>query len=433
MIHKYLPRNILCAFALFASMSSTAQMRIAVLSDIHVMNPQLVKNDGTAWGKAIAKERKLLDYSHEAFDTMVEKYLADKPDMLLITGDLTKDGELASHKYVVAGLDKLRQAGINVYVIPGNHDLGTANALVYNGETTTKAEVVDATSFENLYRLYGYDSTSTRETSTLTYACEPIQGLKLIGIDSGKNGILSSTTVDWVCQQAQQARDEGKRIIAMMHHPLFPHVNGANLLSLSFSIKDYEHIRNRFVDAGIRLILTGHVHVSDIAKDYNATISDSIYDVNTGSTISYPCDYREMSLSQDFSQLTIKTGHITSLPSDNDYMNTAKTRFQDFVINYASTFINNDIYAKILAAMATIHAEGNENFSTDAQSYLNLYEMGKSMIQSNSTILTKLQSRGLTWEDAETALYSMLKDISSYGIEEREDQTNDLELTINLR
>lgn len=433
MIYRYLLRNILCAFTLFVSMPSTAQTRIAVLSDTHVMNPQLVKNNGTAWEKALAKERKLLDYSHEAFDAMVEKYLADKPDILLITGDLTKDGELASHEYVVAGLDKLRQVGINVYVIPGNHDLGTTNALIYDGETTNKAEVVGPMSFENLYRHYGYNKTSTRETSTLTYACEPIPGLKLIGIDSGKDGILSNTTVDWVCQQAKQARNEGKQVIAMMHHPLFPHVNGASILSVSYSIKDYENIRNRFVDAGIRLILTGHIHVSDIAKDYNATISDSIYDVNTGSTISYPCDYREMSLSADFSQLTIKTGHITSLPSDNDYMNTAKTRYQDFVINYASSFVNNDIYAKILAAMATIHAEGNENNSDDAQSYLNLYDMGKSMILSNSTLQTKLQSRGLTWKDAETALYSMLKDISSYGIEGREDQTNDLELTIDLR
>ena len=82
--------------------------------------------------------------------------------------------------------------------------------------------------------------------------------------------------------------------------------------------------------------------------------------------------------------------------------------------------------------MAILHANGNENLSTDAQSYLSMYGMVKSSLQSNSTLTNKLQSRGLTWEDAENALNSMLKDISSYGVEGREDQTNDLELIINL-
>ena len=432
MLYQKSFKNIVCAVLLAIASSALAQTRIAVLSDIHVMGPQLVVSDGTAWQNALAKERKLLDYSQEIFDVMVEKYLSDKPDMVLITGDLTKDGELASHEYVVAGLDRLRQAGIDVYVIPGNHDLGTANALFFDADNTTKAEVADAAAFESMYRHYGYGTSSVRETSTLTYACEPITGLVLIGIDSGKSGILSETTLAWVCQQAQQAHNEGKQVIAMMHHPLFPHVNGMEKLSSSYHVKGYEDVRNRLVDAGIRIILTGHVHISDIAKDYNATLNDSIYDVNTGSTISYPCDYREMTLSADLSQLSIQTGHITSLPSDNDFTNTAKTRFQDFVKKYASSYTSNDMYAQILAAMAILHANGNENLSTDAQSYLSMYGMVKSSLQSNSTLTNKLQSRGLTWEDAENALNSMLKDISSYGVEGREDQTNDLELIINL-
>ena len=118
---------------------------------------------------------------------------------------------------------------------------------------------------------------------------------------------------------------------------MFPHVNGMEKLSSSYHVKGYENVRNRLVDAGIRIILTGHVHISDIAKDYNLTLTDSIYDVNSGSTISYPCDYRELTLSEDRSQLSIQTGHITSLPSDSDFMNTAKIRFQDFVKNYASS------------------------------------------------------------------------------------------------
>lgn len=408
------------------------QTKIAVLSDIHVMSPDLVVNDGSAWQNAIDGERKLLDYSAEIYDYLIEKYLEEKPDMLLITGDLTKDGELASHRYVLEGLEKLRKAGIAIYVIPGNHDLGTSNAYVFDGDDRRKAEVIDATTFEEMYHYYGYDSMSKRESTTLTYACEPLDGLLLIGIDSGNGGFLSDITLDWVCQQATQARASGKQVIAMMHHSLFPHVTGMEHLLGSYHVKDHENVRNRLADAGVRVLLTGHVHFSDIAKDYNANLTDSIYDVNTGSPISYPCDYREMTLSQDLSQLTINTGHITTLPSNADFKNTAKSKLQEFTRRYASSMFGNELFGVILTSMIVIHAEGNENSSTNAKSLLSLYKTGSSILKSNSSLTTKLASRGMTWDDVEVTLNSMLKDLSHYGEEEREDQTDDLNLTINL-
>ena len=93
---------------------------------------------------------------------------------------------------------------------------------------------------------------------------------------------------------------------------------------------------------------------------------------------------------------------------------------------------SNELFVNILTSMIIVHAEGNENRSIDAKSLINLYEFGSSTLKSNASITAKLKARGLTWEDAETTLYSMLKDISSYGIEGRENQTNDLQLTIKM-
>lgn len=424
--------NILCLIALGAAIPSYAQTKIAVLSDIHVMAPELVVNDGTAWQNALGGERKLLDYSAEIYDVLIEKYLADKPDMLLITGDLTKDGELASHQYVLAGLDKLRKAGIAVYVIPGNHDRGTSNAYIFDGDERSKAEVADATAFESMYHDYGYNSASIRESTSLTYACEPVNGLVLIGIDSGNDGSLTDATLNWVCQQAKKARSKGKQVLAMMHHPLFPHVNNLDRFLGSYRVNDYEEVKDRLTDAGIHVILTGHVHISDIAKDYNTALTDSIYDVNTGCTISYPCDYRELTLSKDMRRLTVNTGHVASLPSDEDFSNTAKTRLQTFAKKYASSMFGNELFVNILTNMIIIHAEGNENRSIDAKSLINMYKLGSSTLKSNSSITAKLSSRGMTWDDAEATLYSMLKDLSWYSVEGHENQTNDLKLTINL-
>ena len=136
---------LLCG--LLAPLFATAQTRIAVLTDTHVMAPELLVSDGTAWQSYLASDRKLVDYSQQLFDLVTDRIKNEiRPDLLLITGDLSKDGEIASHNYVAGKLASLKAAGIPSLVIPGNHDLGTSNAKVYNGDNATNAEVATASS-----------------------------------------------------------------------------------------------------------------------------------------------------------------------------------------------------------------------------------------------------------------------------------------------
>ena len=110
-----------------------AQTKVVVLSDTHVMAPDLLVNDGTAWQNYLAADRKMVDNSKVLFDNMIEKIKTDiKPDLVFITGDLTKDGEQLSHLYVKGKLDELKNAGIQTLVIPGNHDRGTNGNAVRN-------------------------------------------------------------------------------------------------------------------------------------------------------------------------------------------------------------------------------------------------------------------------------------------------------------
>ena len=95
--------------ALICATPAAAQ-KIAVLTDIHVIGPNLIEEDGTAWQNALASDRKLLDYSRAIFDQLIDRFKADDmPDILLITGDLTKDGEYDSHVYVESRLRELKK------------------------------------------------------------------------------------------------------------------------------------------------------------------------------------------------------------------------------------------------------------------------------------------------------------------------------------
>ena len=109
---------------IWCGVGAQTQKKIVVLSDPHVMAPSLLVSEGTAWTNYLNRERKMVDNSQQLYDEMMTRIMTTSPDLVLITGDLTKDGEQVSHEYVISKLDKLRASGIQVLVIPGNHDRG---------------------------------------------------------------------------------------------------------------------------------------------------------------------------------------------------------------------------------------------------------------------------------------------------------------------
>ena len=512
------------------------QIKVVVLSDTHVMASELLINDGDAWQSYLAADRKMVDNSKALFDEMVSKIKTNiKPDFVFITGDLTKDGEKLSHQYVKGKLDELKIAGIQTLVIPGNHDRGAnANAVYYDGATTTPAEVADDDYFATTYADYGYGALSEREATSLTYACEPINGLVVIGMDSGTDGQLSSTTLEWVRNKAQAATAAGKQVVAMMHHPLVPHFYGCDKFVETSVVANYETVRNNLADAGIKVVFTGHFHTSDVAKDWNAGLTQEIYDVNTGSLISYPCDYREVTLSNNLSELSIITGHMADvLPKQikvtdgthsvtfelnetsaaqslygmlpitrevQNYSTNEKIFYPETAISYGSDCIEDDCPAGTLALFSpwgnvvmyygaaskytglyvlghavegedqiceltgnitvtqvglakerlrtavknTISAKGSVYSSmapTAAEAFI-IHAEGDEAGNANSpTVLTQLVSAAnmgamIIGADKAQALkdmaYSMLQDKSQYGVSGRENQTDDLSLTIDM-
>ena len=69
---KRLPNIRLMASLLFAltALSLHAQKKIYVLSDLHVMAPELLVSDGDAWQKYLADDRKMVDQSQPIFDAL---------------------------------------------------------------------------------------------------------------------------------------------------------------------------------------------------------------------------------------------------------------------------------------------------------------------------------------------------------------------------
>ena len=102
---------------LCSTMLTRADKKICLLADTHVLSPMLtVDPDELANGKTMQ------ELSVPIFDQLIRKVINDRPDAFLICGDLTRDGEPESHEYVVNKLTEVKDEGIPVFVIPGNHD-----------------------------------------------------------------------------------------------------------------------------------------------------------------------------------------------------------------------------------------------------------------------------------------------------------------------
>jgi hypothetical protein len=97
-------------------------VRFLVFSDLHHLSSDLW-TDSPAFRRWLAtNDGKVLARSAELLDAIVEQVMAEtrrEPlDFVVITGDLTANGELESHLDVAVAAATIRAAGVPVYVIP---------------------------------------------------------------------------------------------------------------------------------------------------------------------------------------------------------------------------------------------------------------------------------------------------------------------------
>ena len=303
--------SIAIALLMTATCQAAAKARIIVFSDCHTMAPALVTKQGTALAGLTKSDTRLTAQSATILQSMVAKALALKPQVVLVTGDLTKDGELLSHRYVVKELDKLTAAGIHVLVVPGNHDISNPGAVTFDGSATHPAATITRQQWLSIYKSMGYDpATSALDTASLSYAAEPVPGLVMLGIDTNRDeenqlksrgdtantyhnaGRIKASTLHWLADRARQARAQGKQVIAFAHHHVAEHFDSERRLLKNYVISNAQAAIDTLTSAGVHAIFTGHLHVTDAARAWNSQGTDSLTELATGSLVTYPLNYR---------------------------------------------------------------------------------------------------------------------------------------------
>jgi 3',5'-cyclic AMP phosphodiesterase CpdA len=315
------------------STNSGQPVSFAVLSDIHILDAGALGDSGPAFAAYVAGDRKMLAQGEETLDVALADIVSHRPSFVLISGDLTKDGEQVDHLVVAGKLATLLSAGIAVYVIPGNHDINNPDAVSYlsAGTTGTPVPSITPTQFQTIYGPYGYNNALYKDPNSLSYIAEPAPGLWLFAIDSAEyanniangspttGGQISQATLTWILGYLAKAKTLGKVVIGMEHHPIMEHFQGMEQFFPDYILTGYQQVGQTLAAAGLNLLFTGHFHANDVAR---TTYADGsiLTDCSTGSTVTAPCPYRFVTANLATRTFNITTSTVASIP---DYPTTA--------------------------------------------------------------------------------------------------------------
>ena len=282
--------------------------RFAVVSDLHIALPH------TIWDRP--SRFHLVEVSIPALEIVLEHLKQLELDFLLLPGDLTQHGEPDNHAWLQERLSKLP---FPVYVVPGNHDI--PNAVV-------DERSIASADFPYYYRKFGYSN-----PEKLYYTCEVLPGVRLIGLNSNffdehgqQVGRLDDTQLAWL--RKVLSKTKGDLVMVMVHHNVVEHLpdQSCNQLGRRYMLENTAQLLQLLCEFEVQLVFTGHLHVQDIAY------SKGVYDITTGSLVSYPHPYRVCEFHQDSqgrNWLQILSHRIESVPSWPELQQTSRQWMSD--------------------------------------------------------------------------------------------------------
>jgi 3',5'-cyclic AMP phosphodiesterase CpdA len=293
--------------------------RFAIISDPHIALPHTIAHTPHRFH--------LVEVSIPAIEQILRSLETQRLDFLLLPGDLTQHGERENHEWLV---NRLNQLPFPAYVVPGNHDIITRDG----GDHT-----ISLTEFPQLYRDFGYGSDRPY------YHQEILPNVHLIGLNSiafdetGQqlfSGFVDAEQLDWLSATLEQLRDDW--VMVTLHHNVLEHLPGQarHPMGQRYITQNRDELIRRLHEGQVNLLFTGHLHVQDIAQE------DDLWEITTGSLVSYPHPYRLLTLTPQSSgqwQLTVESHRVQAVPDWPDLQVTSRQWMRDRSQNFMVRFL----------------------------------------------------------------------------------------------
>lgn len=299
---------------------------------------------------------KLLNYTDEIIDAFILDISIRKPDILIIPGDLTCNGERESHIEMANKLKSIEDLNIPVFVIPGNHDIDNPWARNYHGAEMTKIESITEDEFLDLYGPFGYEEAIYKDDNSLSYLAAPAKDIWLLMLDTSRydrnnvrsspdmGGEISSKTIEWISECSNLAKENNAEIMAVMHHSLLNH---SDVVNKNYTIDNSQEVLETLLECDIQVALSAHIHLQDI-KSYNVN-EKFIYDIATSCLIAYPNQYGilEFSPNNGYKYYTDRI-NIDRFVKENDITDMNLINFKDYTRDFFETRSYDKYYDSLL-------------------------------------------------------------------------------------
>jgi len=301
------------------------EAKICVVSDLHYFAPSLLDTNSPAFQADLAKDRKMIAESHDIMEATIAAILAEKPDVLLVSGDLTKDGETICHEALSNYFAQVAAAGTKVVVCPGNHDINNLHAVAYNSTGSEAVASITPEGFAANYVGCGYGDALSRDPASLSFVAETVSNLWILSVDSAlyipnqtTPGHVKTETLSWISGVLADAAASNKTVLAMMHHGVVPHFAYQPVFFPQYLVDNRDEVLEALVGGEMGVVFTGHYHANDVVAQTSTNGVDTLFDVETGSTLTWPCPYRVIFLTAD-GVLNISTKHIEEVAGFDDF------------------------------------------------------------------------------------------------------------------
>lgn len=274
--------------------------KFAVVSDPHISWPEEDVKDGFKLGK---KSIPLLE------NTVAELNKIPDLDFVLVPGDLTQDAEPFNVDELRRILDELK---VPYYVILGNHDVSpVAKPRKFPGPPPLRG----VSKYEFVFAFQGHGFKGPKSY----YSLDPLPGLHLVGLDTSKigtwGGTVSPVQLRWL--EDDLALNQDKFIIVQAHHNL-THWHKDELTDYkdygNFLVDNAEEVRKIFENYGVKLVFSGHRHISTRYKEING-----VYYFVFPSTCTYPMRYTVCELTP-----TTLSWQTKNVPAPSEWWELAK-------------------------------------------------------------------------------------------------------------
>ena len=322
-----------------------------VISDTHLIADSL-HDHGQAFSQMQkTSQGKDLYYQETALSAFVRMAQKKKPAAIIVTGDVTFNGERVSAEKFAEIFKPLEET--QLLVLPGNHDIYDGWAREFRGKKQYYAGQISPRMWRNIFKT-SYKNAVSVDDESLAYSVQLNPDYLLILADSNDYGKEEATTAPatagflgreqrrWIKAQLQYASENNLQVIFCMHHNLYAHNPAVNK---GYVVDDYRELRKLLAQYNVKLVFSGHIHAQNIMLPQDPCPATEIV---TSSFCSNDQGYGVVKVLPKEVSYTCHHFKMKDYLTDKEKQNWTLTHFHDYLENIQLGTISAELMQKDL-------------------------------------------------------------------------------------